>query len=210
MRKNATKLVSIAILILLTLAATGCNLFTAAPTPNYIATQTMISLLSMPILNTPTVTLAALPTSTATLDPISISQTQFSQGSVAATLTPVPLSNLPTAGPKPSSYTLQSGEFPYCIARRFNVDPKELLTLNGLTSGLIYSPGLVLVIPQSGRPFPASRALHLHPSTFTVSEYATTVYKVACYYGDIDPVIIVQYNGLTSPILSVGQVLKIP
>src|SRR6188474_3083474 len=33
---------------------------------------------------------------------------------------------LPTSAPvgtRPASYTLQKGEFPYCIARRFDVDP---------------------------------------------------------------------------------------
>jgi hypothetical protein len=37
-----------------------------------------------------------------------------------------------------------------------------------------------------------------------------TVYKVACYFGDVEPAAIMQYNGLTSPILSMGQTLQIP
>ncbi len=43
----------------------------------------------------------------------------------AASATPVPLPS-PTPG-IPSSWTLQKGEHPYCIARRFNVNPDELL-----------------------------------------------------------------------------------
>ena len=88
--------------------------------------------------------------------------------------TAVPASNNPTAtntqslpnvpSNKPGSYTLQHGEFPYCIARRFNVDPAELLSLNGLANGDVYYPNLTLTIPQSGRPFPGIRALHSHPA----------------------------------------------
>src|SRR5688572_4998394 len=37
-----------------------------------------------------------------------------------------------TAGPRPGTYTMQTGEFINCIARRFNVDFYELLALNGL------------------------------------------------------------------------------
>ncbi len=77
------------------------------------------------------------------------------------TATPVP------AGVRPASYTLQNGEFPYCIARRFNVDPDALLRASGLTSPDVYYPGLTLTIPQSGA-FPGSRMLASHPTTYTV------------------------------------------
>ena len=51
------------------------------------------------------------------------------------TTTPVP------PGVRPATYILQSGEFPYCIARRFNVDPDALLSASGLTSPDVYSVG---------------------------------------------------------------------
>ncbi len=41
--------------------------------------------------------------------------------------TPAVIVPTPTPG-HPATYTLQSGEFPWCIARRFNVDPNELLS----------------------------------------------------------------------------------
>jgi LysM repeat protein len=113
---------------------------------------------------------------------------------------------------RPASYTLQKGEFPYCIARRFNVDPAELLSLNGLTNGEIYYPNLTLTIPQTGKPFPGTRALRSHPDTYTVADASLTVSGVACAYGDVDPAAIVQANSgvsLTSP-LTVGQQLTIP
>jgi LysM repeat protein len=113
---------------------------------------------------------------------------------------------------RPGSYTLQKGEFPYCIARRFNVDPAELLSLNGLTNGEIYYPNLTLTIPQSGKPFPGTRALKTRPDTYTVADASLTVPGVACAYGDVDPAAIVNANSgvsLTSP-LTVGQQLTIP
>ena len=55
-----------------------------------------------------------------------------------------------------TTYTLQAGEYPYCIARRFNVNPAELLNLNGLTSSSHVTPGRVLQIPQTGHPFPGT------------------------------------------------------
>jgi LysM repeat protein len=125
-------------------------------------------------------------------------------------ITPVVI--VPTATPgRPATYTLMPGEFPYCIARRFNVNQDELITLNGLTSAELYQPGMVLQIPQTGNPFVGERSLNPHPSTFTVSSTEDTVYKVACYYGDIDPTQIIAANGLISPYtLHINQTLNIP
>jgi LysM repeat protein len=113
----------------------------------------------------------------------------------------------------PSSYTLQKGEFPYCIARRFNLNPNELLSQNGLSVAESSSlmPGLVLTIPQTGNPFPADRAWHTHPATYTVPSSDTTISAVACYYGDIEPQAIATANNLSiSSALNAGQTLTIP
>ena len=118
---------------------------------------------------------------------------------IAVATTPVAIGTVPTSGPKPTSYTLQQGEFPYCIARRYNVNPDELLSRNNLTaaqSGALM-PGLVLSMPQTGDPFPSDRALHSHPDSFTVDSSDTTVNGVACYYGDIDPQSIATANGIS-------------
>ena len=119
---------------------------------------------------------------------------------------------LPTSAPvgsRPASYTLQKGEFPYCIARRFDVDPGQLLNLNGLSNGDIYYPNLTLKIPQSGS-FPGTRALRNHPGTFTASS-TDTVYGVACIFGDVDPSAIAQANNISvSAALTSGQQLSIP
>lgn len=115
----------------------------------------------------------------------------------------------PTAG-RPKSYTLKQGEYPYCIARRFNVNPNELLSLNGLTSGSTVYAGMKLSIPQTGNGFPDGRSLHSHPATYTVKAN-DTIYSVACYYGDVDPLVLAEVNGLKSPYkLTSGQELQIP
>jgi LysM repeat protein len=120
------------------------------------------------------------------------------------TTTPVP------AGVRPASYTLQNDEFPYCIARRFNVDPKELLSLSGLVEGRIYPPGTVLKIPQSGA-FPGSRMREIHPATYTVASSNETIYSIACKFGDVDPASIASVNNISaSAKLTIGQQLQIP
>lgn len=134
---------------------------------------------------------------------------------VASTVNPpaanTPSGPAPTAGPKPASYTLQAGEFPYCIARRFNVNPDELLSMNGLSNGNLFMPGLVLKIPQTGNPFPADRALQTHPATYTVLSSDETLYSIACKYGDVDPAAIASYNSISlSAKLTAGQKLDIP
>ena len=116
------------------------------------------------------------------------------------------------SGSRPSTYTLQKGEFPYCIARRFNVDPDALLSLSGLTSSQATSlaTGTVLTIPQSGS-FPGNRALASHPATYSVVSGDETVYSVACKFGDVDPAAIANANGISvNAKLTVGQQLQIP
>lgn len=111
---------------------------------------------------------------------------------------------------RPAKYTLQAGEFPYCIARRFDVNPDDLLSINGLTSGAVIFPGMSLSIPQTGS-FPGDRSLLSHPDTYTVDTADTTIPAVACEYGDILPEAIASANNLTiSSPLTVGQKLTIP
>ncbi len=127
--------------------------------------------------------------------------------------TPAVVGTVPTAGPKPATYTLQKGEWPYCIARRFNVNPEELLSLSGLSvaQSNMLNPGQVLTIPQGSGVFPAERALHTHPGTYTVPSADTSLYAVACYFGDLSPEQIAAYNGISvGSRLTTGQTLNIP
>lgn len=115
-----------------------------------------------------------------------------------------------TSSSVPSSYTLQKGEFPYCIARRFNVNPGELLSINGLGSNSMTFPGTNLTIPKTGHNFPDGRELHNHPTDYTVKS-GDTIYSIACYFGDVYPSDIADLNGLSSPYnLTTGDVLQIP
>jgi LysM repeat protein len=122
-----------------------------------------------------------------------------------------PIIIVPTSTPgHPSSYVLKSGEFLYCIARRFNVNPDDLMALNGLTAGQILQPGTSLNIPQTGV-FPGTRALHPHPGSYTVTSSEETVNSVACYFGDVDPIQIIAANSLVAPYtLHINQRLTIP
>jgi LysM repeat protein len=170
-------------------------------TPDVIPTQTLSVAVGTQDLSasvTPTALASANPAFTATAT-LAVSGTQ---GGSLPTSAPV--------GSRPSTYTLQPGEFPYCIARRFDVDPDALLSLNGLSNGTIYRPNLSLRIPQSGS-FPGTRALRNHPATYTVSSSSETIYGIACLFGDVDPATIAQANNLAAgAALTSGQQLSIP
>jgi LysM repeat protein len=124
------------------------------------------------------------------------------------TATPAPVSTV-TPG-IPNNHELQKGEFPFCIARRFNVNQTELLNLNGLGQYTTLPIGFKLQIPQTGNTFIGQRALIRHPANYTVVAGAS-IFSIACKYGDVDPLAIAQANELSAPYnLSVGQVLHIP
>ena len=120
--------------------------------------------------------------------------------------------NLPIPPPPdtPNTYKLQSGEFVYCIARRFDVNPNQLLNLNGLTYSSVVYRGMRLSIPQGGGPFPGNPSLQDHPTWHTVKK-GDTINSIACEYGDVYPYAIVHANKLGEPYrLSPGQELYIP
>jgi len=143
--------------------------------------------------NTPSVSVN--PTATATL--------AVSNSGPTATLLP--------AGSIPGTYTLQAGEFVYCIARRFNINPDEILALNGIADSQTIYPGLTIKLPQNGSAFPGNRMLRNHPASYTVSGSGESVYSVACTFGDIDPARIAQANNISvGASLNAGQTLSIP
>ena len=118
---------------------------------------------------------------------------------------------VPESYPVPDTYTLQKGEFPYCIARRFDISPGALLQANGLTTASTTYPGQELTIPKTAGAFDAgARSLRDHPGKYTV-QAGDTVYKIACLYGDVDPRAIEAANGLSGAYsLNVGQEITIP
>lgn len=121
----------------------------------------------------------------------------------------VPTVIVPTVT-RPAEYTLRQGEFPFCIARRFDLDPGELLSLNNLGPDDLLEPGTTLQIPQTGTWIGDGRVRNPHPTTHTVAA-GETIYSIACFYGDVSPEAIVAVNNLEEPYdLTAGQTLDIP
>ncbi len=193
----------------------------ARPTGGLIqiyGTQTALAMASQPAaspnpltpLPSPTATFGfALDLTPGSLTPVTTLPPTGAPGTPATPTTGI---IVPTATPgRPATYTLQPGEYAFCIARRFNINAQELMTLNNLTDSQLLQPGTVLKIPQTGNPFVGDRARNPHPATYTVSDSSQTIYGVACNYGDVDPTSIAAANGLVPPYtLRVGQILNIP
>jgi len=175
--------------------ATGTSLaLTGTPVPGAV-TSTPVGITPQVVTSTSTPVVALNPTSTSTA-------TLAVSGTLATALPP---------GTPPPTHVLQKGEWPYCIARRLDVNPEELISLNGLTRGDIYYPNLTLKIPQTGNHFPPPRAFRTHPTTYTVTASDQTVAGVACLFGDVYPSAIAQANGISeSSAVTAGQVLSIP
>jgi LysM repeat protein len=163
-------------------------------------------------------------TATATVDPAALTTsatptatlevgTPTNANPAAATTSAPPVGTAVPPGARPPSYTLQKGEWPWCIARRFDVDPYAMLQASGLTisQGESLSTGTQLIIPAGAGPFPTQRNLKPHPASYTVASGDETVGSIACAFGDVDPNVIISANSLGSnPKLTVGQVLQIP
>ena len=164
-------------------------------TPGAAATA---SLTSLPL--TPTEPLST-PVPSVTVSPI-------------ATVTIVPTATQPTStltATAIQTYVLQKGEYPYCIARRFNVDPGELLAQSELSNRQTFYAGTVLQIPKTGNPYPGERMQKVHPAIYTVSRSDETLYAIACQFGDVDPLAIAEVNNLpVDSMLYGGQKLNIP
>ena len=95
-----------------------------------------------------------------------------------------------------STYTVQSGDSLYSIARKFNTTVDELKTLNNLTSNLL-SINQVLKIPSTNN----------IPTTYTVQS-GDNLYSIARKFNTtVDA--LKTLNNLTSNLLSVGQKLII-
>jgi LysM repeat protein len=194
---------------------TGMSLMQAWGTSTAVYVETAVAMgliTAAPTSEMPDVSVT--PTPEGTLSSTEIAPTSDGTDLGVPTVTPMvgttPVVVVATATPgRPASYTLEKGEYPWCIARRFNVDPNTLLAQNGLSDGQTLQPGLTLSIPQSGS-FPGDRALHPHPTTYTVN-VDDSFNSIACYFGDLDPSVIAAANGLslTSPLTS-GQILNIP
>jgi LysM repeat protein len=133
-----------------------------------------------------------------------------SGGGVAA-----PAANNPVNTPvitTPNTYTLQKGEWPICIARRYGLDIGALLSANGLNMNSKPGAGTTMTLPTGSAWNNAygSRALKAHPTSYTVGS-GDSVYSIACNFGDVAPESILAVNGLSSPSdLKAGTTIRIP
>lgn len=214
--KSRNKYISLAIIIVLALSLAACER-SASPAPQEpLATPDASGMEGVEFLITPNpdetggLTFDQDPTSEA--EPTADGEQPVEEAPPTEESAPVIEAQPLVEIARPASYTLQKGEFPYCIARRFNVAISELMTLNGLSAAQSRSlqPGLVLQIPQTGAPFPGTRALRPHPDIYTVVS-GDNIYSIACKYGSVAPENIANQNGLVPPyMLTPGQTLNIP
>lgn len=114
---------------------------------------------------------------------------------------------------RPETYTLRQGEWPICIARRYDVNLSSFFSLNGLNMNSKPAAGFTLKIPASGNWSTAdhgARALKAHPAKHTVTA-GQSVYSIACQYGDVAPESILAANGLSNASdIKAGMIINIP
>ena len=103
----------------------------------------------------------------------------------------------------PTTYTVASGDSLWSIANRFGVTVNDLKAANGLTSNLL-SVGQVLIIPTVESNTPVNPSY----TTYTVQP-GDSLWSIANRFGTTVNTI-KNVNSLTSNLLSIGQVLKIP
>ncbi len=219
---NKAPKVIFVVALLAAVLLSGCNLSASkAPTGDPTATSELLFMTETP----PAEGLA---------DDIA-KQTEQAQQPAVATETPVPAAVEATQPPaeatqapapaqeqqqqavavptltRPSTYTLQKGEWPICIARRYDLDINSLFSANGLSMASKPGVGTVLKIPSSGNWSEAAfgkRALRAH-GDYKVNS-GDTVYTIACYFGDVSPEAILAVNGISEGDVKSGMTLKIP
>ena len=108
---------------------------------------------------------------------------------------------LPSATVTANTYTVQKGDTLYGIANKLGTTVSELKSINNLTSDIL-SIGQVLKVPNS------SNEETSNTITYTVKS-GDSLYSIAKNY-DVTVDAIKKENNLTSNLLSIGQVLKIP
>lgn len=100
-------------------------------------------------------------------------------------------------------YTVKAGDTLYKIANQYNTTVQELIELNNLSSNIL-NIGQQLKVPVEG----TNNQPDSNYITYTVVK-GDNLYNIASKY-DVTVETIKQANNLTSNLLSIGQILKIP
>ena len=152
----------------------------------------------------------SFPTST----PLNFSPTATLQTAIAPINTQS--NNTNTITPTPTIITqsithiVAYGESIWCLARRYNVDPTTLMNANNLNSQSWLNVDQNLTIPSNVDPFPGTRRLSAHPTTYSVN-YGDSLASIACLFGDLYPSEIATANqqpNTWQP--TAGEVIQIP
>ncbi|NPV86524.1 MAG: LysM peptidoglycan-binding domain-containing protein [Anaerolineae bacterium] len=117
--------------------------------------------------------------------------------------------------PYPESWIVQYGEFPACLAARFNIDLNYFLSYNKLSVDSIIHPGQELFFPTEEHPYKGKRTWMKHPSEYKVAA-GEDLFIIACKFGDVRPEDIAEANGFPNPLMETvrftkgEQVIQIP
>jgi LysM repeat protein len=158
---------------------------------------------------TPTPVATATPVAAATTEVPS--ETPAPTASSAATTPPTAVPTSSGGGEGYFEYTVQSGEWVWSIARKFGVDPQDIIALNELVEPYTLYPGDVIKIPTDGDvPVPPSGVATTESGTTYTVQLGDNVSSIATKFGVTSDAII-NANNLTYPYtLYPGQVLTIP
>ena len=151
----------------------------------------------------------ATPTASSTFTPLPPSDTPTETASPFVTLT----SSVTLGPPLPITYTVQSGETLYSIARQFEVDFCLLLAVNQITNPDFVAVGQALIIPGGDEKLPTAT-----PLPDSLGRGAVIKYTVQC--GDSIQSIAAAFNSTTEDILkrnkikdptalTIGQVIEV-
>jgi LysM repeat protein len=130
-----------------------------------------------------------LPTATSTPPPTPSEPTQ----------TPVIVVNSPTPGAaQTQTYVVQTGEWVYSIARKFAVDPNDIIALNNLQYPFDLEVGQEIIIPSAGSSSTGPDATVVAGGTEYIVKTGDSVYSIAQAHG-VDYDSIISANGLVFP-----------
>jgi LysM repeat protein len=157
------------------------------------------------------------PTSPVTDTPVAVIPTEMPTDTPAPTASSgatTPPTAVPTSsggGEGYTEYTVQPGEWVYSIARKFGVDPQDIIDLNNLVDPYTLYPGDVIKIPSGGDvPVPPSGLGSSESGTAYTVQLGDYVSSIASKFGVTSDAIITA-NNLTYPYtLYPGQILTIP